>query len=169
MIHGYLLVPKLRIYGAPVLVHWSVGLFAGLCLLWSWSAGLHGLLALLCYLAIILLHEWGHAFVAHRLGLHVYEVQLGFFHGLCLFQKPADFLDEVKVVWGGVLAQFGVAALVLLPLPLFGERLGYYGPVVIVLGFFNLLMACCNLLPGRSLDGGRAWKIVALLWVRWRS
>ncbi|HSC83019.1 MAG TPA: hypothetical protein VLC30_05335, partial [Pseudomonas sp.] len=161
-----LLVPRLRIYGAPVFVHWSVGLFAGLCLVWARGDGLYGLLAVLCYLAIILVHEWGHAFVAHRLGLRVFAVQLGFFHGQCRFQKPADFLDEVKVAWGGVMAQFSVAAAVLLPLPLFGKDLGYYGPLVILLGFYNLLIAACNLLPSPRLDGGRAWKVFALLWGR---
>ncbi|MBC9250554.1 hypothetical protein A9179_09740 [Pseudomonas alcaligenes] len=164
--NGYLQVPGLRIYGAPVFLHSSLGLFVGLCLIWAQGHGLYGLLAILCYLAIILIHEWGHAFIAHRLGLRVFAVQLGFFHGLCHFQKPADFLDEVKVAWGGVLAQFGVAALVLLPVPLLGTDLGYYGPLVIVLGFFNLLIACGNLLPARRLDGGRAWKIIGLLWSR---
>lgn len=168
MNNGYLLVPWLRIYTAPVFLHWSVGLFAGLCLIWAAEYGLYGVMATLCYLAIILIHEWGHAFVAHRLGLRVFAVQLGFFHGLCQFQKPADFLDEVKVAWGGVLAQFSVATLVLLPLPLFGPDLGYYGPVVIFLGFFNLFIACGNLWPARRLDGKRAWKIVGLLWARRR-
>ena len=168
MSDGYFHLAGLRIYGAPLSMHWSVLLFSGLCLIWAWDAGLYGLMAMLCYLMIILVHELGHAFVAHRLGLRVFAVQLGFFHGRCVFEKPANYLDEVLVAWGGVLAQFCLALLVFMPLPWLPDDLGFYGPVVIFLGAFNVAIALGNLWPSRSLDGGRAWKIFPLLLQRYR-
>jgi Zn-dependent protease len=127
-------------------------------------------LAIACYLAVITIHELGHAYVARSLGYDVAAIRVAFFHGSCECEAPHSEWDEVLVSWGGVVAQLAVAGVVLVIATLLGARdPGYFGPVVAFLGYVNLLLALANLAPAAGFDGQTAWRILPLLARKWRS
>ena len=165
----YFRLPGLRIFGAGVFLHISAVIALVLLGLATLNDPLFGLLAVASYFSIILLHEAGHAFVAHRLGLEVLNIQIGWIHGACEYQAPNDELSAIKVAWGGVAAQLLVAIPVLVVATVYPlDDHGIFGPVVIFLGYVNLLIALINLAPSRLLDGGEAWRILPY-WFRNRT
>jgi len=85
--------------------------------------------AIISYLAIIFVHELGHAWVASRLGYEVFAIRIGLIHGRCEFEAPYSLWDAALVSWGGVLAQLLVAAVVLLISSVLPDDSGnYFGP-----------------------------------------
>lgn len=160
----WLRVRRARIFGAPLYVHWSVPVIVALLVSLSLLVGPRiAITASVCYFGIILLHEAGHAFVAHRLGYEVVAVRLSGWHGRCEFEAPETEEHHVMIVWGGVLAQLTVALPMVALMVLVGrENLGYAGFAVAILGRTNLIIAAINLLPLRGLDGATAWRIVPL-------
>ena len=116
------------------------------------------------YLAIIFVHEFGHAFMAHRLGYEVDSIWITFWHGWCRCEAPDNEWNAVLIAWGGVAAQIVVALPALGMLILLGDRdWSYFTPIIVFLGYMNILMAVTNLLPGEETDGRAAWRIVPLL------
>jgi Zn-dependent protease len=170
LIKRYYSVRGLRVFGAPVYLHISAVAVAALLGLSAVRSPIFGAIAIVSYLCIIFVHEVGHAFVADRLGLGVSSIRIGWIHGVCEYEAPGNEWRTVLVAWGGVAAQVTVAAIVLLiaaAIP--GDDLGHFGPVVIFLGYVNLMIAAVNLAPSRDLDGGTAWRIVPLMFRRRRS
>jgi len=164
LLKRYYLVRGLRVFGAPVYLHISAVVIAGLLGLSTVKSPVFGVIAIASYLSIILVHEIGHAFVANRLGLGVFNIQIGWIHGACEYEEPGDEWRTILVAWGGVAAQVAVAIIVLIvaaAIP--GEDLGYFGPVAVFLGYVNLMVAAINLAPSRELDGAVAWRILPFM------
>lgn len=163
-------IPGVRFFGASVLMHWSVLVFALLVMLIDYRRPANGVMAIVSYLALIALHEAGHAFVASRVGARPFEILIGMLHGHCRYHQPYYAKYDYLVAWGGVLAQLAVAipVLVLHRITGFGH-IDPLGPIVAILGYASLLMAAFNLLPLPFLDGGKAWKLPPLLWKEWRA
>jgi stage IV sporulation protein FB len=69
------------VFRAPVFVHWSVFAVVGLMSLVAVSSPLYAVLFIASYLGIIVVHEWGHAFVAHRLGYEIDSIGITALHG----------------------------------------------------------------------------------------
>lgn len=152
---------NLRIFGAPIYVHWTVLAGAAVLLALSFKTPFTALATLGSYLSMILLHEAGHAYLARRAGARVEAVYLGFFHGLCVFEAPPRERDIYVIAWGGALAQLAVA----LPLILLANltpivRWPVLGEVVLYLGYVSLLWAVVNLIPAPGLDGENAWRLL---------
>lgn len=162
-------VPSLSAFGGAVYAHWSVLLAVVLLGLLGLNSPIYAGLAIVSYLAVICVHELGHAYVAHRLGYEVIAVRIGFIHGTCEYEAPHSRWDEVLVAWGGVGAQLIVAATVLVLASIPPQDFGYLGPVVTFLGYVNFLIALVNLAPGGDLDGSIAWGIVPLVVHRYRA
>ena len=162
---------RMRILGARVHVHWSVFAVVLLLALVSLRSPIYAAISIASYLAVIVIHETGHAWVARRLGYHVSAIRIGFFHGRCEHEAPYRESDDVMIAWGGVLAQLAVAVPILIVAKLSGEPdFGYAGPLVAILGQINLMIALVNLAPAPRLDGHIAWRVVPLLrqWQRAR-
>jgi Zn-dependent protease len=167
----YFKVKRLRVFGAPLYLHWSVFLGIGICVLNGTKQPLYALTCVCSYLAILLVHESGHALVTKYLGYRVYEIRLSIIHGLCVHSGDMwSEWHEVAIAWGGVLAQVIVAIAVLLLSLIPGiDRFVVLGPIFAFLGPISLLIALYNLTPVRPLDGAKAWRIVPLLFEKWRS
>ena len=157
-----------RRIGTPVFVHWSVSalclFFLGVGIEWIFTAAT----AMAAYLAMILIHEFGHRAVARRRRCEVLAIELFPLHGRCLY-VPNDALDHAFISWGGALAQFIVAV----PCAIFVMTVGYtrvdpFNAVLAILGFFGPLIALLNLIPVAPLDGKAAWSLIPLLWSRRR-
>jgi len=125
---------------------------------------LAALLSFASVLAILVLHELGHAAVAKFCGLPATGIDIYFFHGICTYQSPEYELEHATVAWGGVLAQailFAGALLMAFVLGWIGPPInGLLNPAVVVLTLGNAVIIVINLLPMRGLDGAIAWKLV---------
>jgi Zn-dependent protease len=156
---------RARILGSRVYVHWSVFAVVLLLALVSLRSPIYAAISIASYLAVIVIHETGHAWLARRLGYDVEAIRIGFFHGHCESDAPLTESDHVMIAWGGVLAQFIVAIPILIAAKLSGKPdFGYAGPVVGILGQINVLIAVINLAPAPGLDGHTAWRAIPLLW-----
>ncbi len=102
-------------------------------------------------LVIILIHEFGHAYVAFLLGYKIDEVLLLPFGGITKIDKKINtpLKDEIKIAWAGVLSQSIILLLtfVLFKINIINEK--YY----IVFKTYNILIIIFNLIPIVPLDG----------------
>jgi Zn-dependent protease len=156
---------RLRSFGAPIYIHWSVFAVVLVLAAISIESPIYAAVTMVSYLGIIAIHEIGHACVAQKRGYDVISIRIAFLHGRCEYEAPDYEWDEVAIAWGGVLAQLLVAAPILVIATLLDRvNLGYLGPIVVVLGYLNLVIALVNLVPAPGLDGATAWRIIPLLW-----
>jgi stage IV sporulation protein FB len=158
----YFRLGKFNIFGAPVYVHWSVLAMIVLIIISYWQSPIIVAIAFLSYLAVILVHEIGHAAVAHKMGYRIFALRVALIHGVCECEAPNYELDEVKIAWGGVLAQIIISILVFTVSGLGADKFTYFGPILVFLGYFSLLIIPYNLIPSRGLDGYKAWRIIPL-------
>lgn len=118
------------------------------------------------YLLIVGLHEMGHAFLARRMGLTAYSIDIHALGGQCRFGGASiSPWQHAVVAWGGVIAQAILLAIALaisiVPLaggPFLAQLLG-------ALIGTNLTIMLLNLAPFPPLDGAQAWRILPL----WRE
>jgi Zn-dependent protease len=166
----WLRLRHVRFYGAPVYVHWSVILVIALLAFMSFKSPIHALVSILSYLAVIAVHELGHAMAARRLGYRVEAIHVAFLHGSCEYEAPDDEKDDVQIAWAGVLAQLAVATPILVLANAFPAfDFGYAAPAIAFLGYVNILLALVNLAPAPGLDGHTAWRVIPLLRSWWRA
>ena len=165
----YYQLGNFEIFGAPVYVHWSVIVAITLILFLYRQSPATVAIALISFFSIILVHEVGHAAMANRMGYRVFSLKVCLIHGLCEYEAPRYELDDVKVAWGGVLAQMLVAMLVFTASSLGARHLSYFGPVLVFLGYYSLLVVPYNLLPVRGLDGDKAWRIIPILYKQFKK
>lgn len=153
-----------RIYGADIRIHVSAWLLIGIIALSTLKTPLVALAAICAYLGLVLLHEFGHAYFAHRLGYAVHEIEIGAFHGHCLHETHGDERDDAIIAWGGVAAQLALALPIIaldLSLSLRGEPV--VGGMIKILGYYSVILAVINLIPVAPLDGARAWRLPRIL------
>jgi Zn-dependent protease len=151
---------SLRIFGAAVYVHQHVLVAMALLLVLALKNWLLAITCLISYVAIIVIHEVGHAVVARRLGYEVSAIRIGLLHGRCEYEHPNSAWDASLVSWGGILAQLLIAAIVFATAAaVSGTFSDYFGPVVIFLGYINIVFAGINLTPRAPFDGYLAWRI----------
>ncbi len=139
--------------GVPIRIHASapIGLyvFSGFRFLPEWWA---------CSLALVLLHELGHALVVRLAGGTATEVMLTGFGGHCAWRGDVSPLGRAAIACGGVAAQL---LLLFLALTLHGLGLVPEGQAAaVVFGaatFSNAWLIGINLLPIAPLDGAEAW------------
>jgi len=160
---GYLTVGRWR--GAPIRLHFSLPLGA---LLFSgfrfepvfWVA----------FFGLVLIHEFGHAMVARRLGQTVLSIDVTGFGGICRWAGSATDYDRSRIAWGGVAAQavvLAVAVAVAFALPAEGSLLR--AQLLSVFIGTNLWLMALNLLPLAPLDGAQAWRLPGQLLARHRG
>ncbi|HUB81172.1 MAG TPA: hypothetical protein VMB03_20355 [Bryobacteraceae bacterium] len=150
-----------QVCGVDVYVHWSILAFAVVILAGTTRKLTSTLIGMGAYLALLILHESGHLFMARRRGYQAFSMALYPIFGLASFEAPDSRVDRALIAWGGVLAQ----AVVAVPLTLYLILAGYtpfepVNAVLVILGGYSLVVALFNLLPVRPFDGSRAWDII---------
>ncbi len=151
-------------------VHWSALLVIGIILVTGYKELIHAIIAATSYFTILLVHEYGHGFVANKLGYKVFETRIAFFHGMCVFEEPYSEEHHIKIAWAGSLAQLLVAIpLIALSQVKAVSDISYLGPVYAFLGYISVFVALVNLAPSQGLDGHIAWRIIPLTYKKWRS
>ena len=160
----YSRIAFIKIFGAPVYIHWSALAFMAFIVIFSFKTPILTVIFMASYFGVILLHEFGHALFAHKLGAQVYRIDLGLIHGVCHYENPYEQKHNSLIAWGGVAMQTAIAVPVLLLAQIsFVEKSQLLAPVVIFLGYINLLVALFNIAPSKLLDGGEAWRIIPIL------
>jgi stage IV sporulation protein FB len=164
--HYWYPLGRLRGIHAALYVHISVVIAFALIALAAVRDPAFAIATLLSLLGLILLHEVGHATVARHLGYATRSIRLSLIHGRCEYDAPPNRWDETLIAWGGVAAQLLIAV----PLCIFDAfwryPLGLFAPVILVLGYWSLIVVVFNLIPTRGLDGWTAWQIIPLLRTR---
>ena len=160
----YYTLNKIKLLNAPVSVHWSALLVIAIIIVAGVKQPIHALIAAVSYFSILVIHELGHGLLAKKYGCTVYEIKIGFLHGVCVYEQPYNEEHDIKIAWGGVIAQLIIA----IPLIVLSQYsvltdISYFGPVYAFLGYISLIFVVFNLAPAQGLDGGKAWKIIPLL------
>ena len=162
-----------RAFGIDVKVHWTflflLVFFAGFGYLQSGNllgvVVMTGLIATL--FAFVLLHEYGHALVAQRLGIEIQDITLLPIGGIARMKSlPERPADEVKIAVAGPLVNVvlafalgGVAYLGFGSAPL--QMVDMHAPGITAgaifsyLALINTILAVFNLIPAFPMDGGR--------------
>jgi Zn-dependent protease len=163
---NYIRAKKLTVCGAPVFLHWSALIVMGGCLATAMSDPLVAVIATASYFGMILVHEYGHAWVATKLGYEVFSIRLSVIHGECTYDASNENTKEAALIaWSGPMAQFMTAVPVWLLswVPAIDES-DAFGPIMAFFGYVGPLMAIVNLAPSPHLDGSRAWSLIPMLW-----
>ena len=158
----YLRFGEFKIFNAPVYVHWSVLAVSVFILVVYFQNLVTVAIAVASFFCITFVHEIGHAAVANKMGYRVFSLKLCLFHGLCEYESPYYEWDDVKISWGGVLAQVLIAILVFTLSSLGARNIDFFAPILLFLGYYSLFIIPFNLLPVRGLDGYKAWRIIPL-------
>lgn len=155
-----------RLGGVPVRVglSWLVivplvgtALFAGVDASLG-SFGARGIVAgagALVMFASVIVHELGHAAMAHRRGIHVDQVVVFLFGGYSeMDMEAAEPTDDIAISAAGPMAS-SVLAVLMMGLALVSPEWAGTRRTLALLGLVNVGVALFNLLPGFPLDGGR--------------
>lgn len=163
---SYVRAKWLNVCAAPVFLHWSVLVIIGVCLATAISDPVVAVVAASCYFGMILVHEYGHAWIARALGYDVHSIKLSVIHGECVYEGGYESTtEEALIAWGGPLAQFAVAVPVwLLSLVPVIDESRVFGPFIAFFGYIGPLIALVNLAPSPHLDGSKAWALIPVLW-----
>ena len=156
-----------RIGGLPVSLHWTVLMAFPWLFLWMHSV-VAALIGTGAFVAMQLLHEFGHVLAARWRGLAVYSIELSGLHGETARAAARSEKDEVIVAWGGVVAQLLLLALAAAAGPLLmgtGSAIALLiaGPVLVVWTQWNVFLMIVALLPIGPMDGSAAWRVIPLL------
>jgi Zn-dependent protease len=150
-----------RISQVDIYVHWSTFLIAALILWGARRQLLPTLAGLTAYLAIMIIHEFGHLIIARRLGYDAFCIEFYPIFGIARCERPRSRFDRDLIAWGGVFAQIVVSV----PIAVCVEVFGYtpwetLNTALAILGTASFCIATFNLLPFRPLDDSVAWDLI---------
>ncbi|TGC09008.1 CBS domain-containing protein [Methanolobus halotolerans] len=124
------------------------------------------LLTTILLFTCVLLHEFGHSYIAKRYGVEIKDITLLLFGGVSSMEEiPRVPSQELRIAFAGPFVSF-VIGLALLGMNFFTASVfsGYADTSVYlmfyILGSINIVLGLFNLLPAFPMDGGRllrAW------------
>jgi Zn-dependent protease len=151
-----------------VLIDWRrIGAGVGI------SAVIFTLILVILIFACVLLHEFGHAFMARQHGVRVHDVSLSAVGGVArMEQLPAEPRAEMLIAMAGPAANFALVVALAPVVLLIGVASGFssledyaltvFDPSVAglttTLLYANVLIIVFNLLPAFPMDGGRVFR-----------
>ncbi len=156
-----------RVGGISLDMHPTFYLLPLIIILDSWPDGLHAvlmsLLALVLIYISVVLHEFGHALTARKLGIPVRHIVLLPIGGMALLERlPRNPTKELLIIVAGPAVNFVIAGLCILALHGWPADLRDATYVELnandILRFLllsNLVLGLFNLLPAFPMDGGR--------------
>jgi Zn-dependent protease/predicted transcriptional regulator len=163
-------ISRVRILGVPVRFHFTFVLFLLALLVLGLGKSRTGPFTIAYLLSLflsVLLHEFGHALVARRFGVHTTEITMLPFGGVSRMERSLKPHEEFWV------ALAGPAVNLLLSLILFAcvywrnqnvdvrnLNVPTDANLLLQVAFGNLLLAAFNLLPAFPMDGGRALRAI---------
>lgn len=136
----------------------------------SWEDAFAGVLFILAFFGIVVLHELGHCLTARRFGIGTRDITLLPVGGLARLERmPEKPGQELLIAVAGPAVNVGIGVLLYLLLPgihtgrpLDGLRFAG-GQLLVNLFYANALMAVFNLAPAFPMDGGRVLRALFAL------
>lgn len=132
-----------RWVGVPVTLHWSWVLIFLFILLSSpqFAVVYAGVFFL------VLLHECGHCLAAQHYNQKIHSITLYPFGGAARMEIPKEPVKELVIALAGPAVN-----LVLIPVFLL---LGSIHPILMTIGYYNMILLVFNMIPAFPMDGGR--------------
>ena len=140
------------------------------------------ILLILLVFGCVLVHEFGHVFMARHFGVRVHDVSLSAMGGVArMEQLPGDSVSEVAIALAGPGASLAIAAAMAPIVLLTGVVSGFssaehyartvfqHSPAGLLTTLFyaNLLIIMFNILPAFPMDGGRVLRAgLSMVWGR---
>lgn len=107
----------------------------------------------------VLLHEFGHSYVALKHGSNIQSITLFLFGGVSSMEEiPRDPKVEFKMAFAGPLTSLFIGSMLLVIYELFrtdNSILNPYLRLVWLIGYINITLFIFNLIPAFPMDGGR--------------
>ena len=151
----------MRLRGVGVYLHWSVPVACVILLAADLKTFDMTLTTILCWLTVLLAHECGHLLAARWKKCYVYGITLYPILGITRVETPRSRFDHAVIAWGGVIAQAALAVpFILWDYALGASRFALVNRVLLIFGYYSLLVAAFNLLPIPLLDGATAWRLI---------
>ena len=158
-----------RIAGIDVYLHWTFGLLLAGAFAFYLLGGatvqvaVAGVLLILAVFACVVLHEFGHAFMARRFGVPTKDITLYPIGGVARLQRiPEHPTQELLVAVAGPAVNVVIAGLIWAGAAAAGASLGMPTGMADPVGHFwpnlfwiNVVLVAFNLLPAFPMDGGR--------------
>lgn len=153
-----------RAVGIDIFVHWSFILAPAFVVYQSWSSGswqivTMALIILFSIFGCVLLHEYGHALMARRLGVATRDIVLTPIGGLARLEgMPRTPKHEFLITIAGPLVNLALALLALVYLGITGQPIDQpqrLQDFALIFFWMNLILFSFNLLPAFPMDGGR--------------
>ena len=153
-----------RALGIDILAHWSFLIFVPVFLVyhgWStqdWQTVLMLIVLGASVFACVILHEYGHALMARKMGVKTRDIILTPIGGLARLEgMPRTPKHEFLITIAGPLVNLVIAAIVfaylwIRGLPFVPRELANYSQILL---WMNLILFGFNLLPAFPMDGGR--------------
>jgi Zn-dependent protease len=132
--------------------------------------------------ACVVLHEFGHVFMARHHGVRVHDVSLSAIGGVArMEQLPVAPRAEILIALAGPAANLALVSALVPPMLLIGVISGFSEPedyalavfqpspagLVTTLLYANLLIVVSNVLPAFPMDGGRVFRAgLSTIWSR---
>lgn len=163
-------IPLGRVAGISLYLHWSWFIVAAIEI--QWHSGRYGsivwnVLEYLAIFAIVLLHEFGHAFACRSVGGTAKQIILWPLGGIAYVDPPQRPGATLWSIAAGPLVNVALVPILWVALH-FGGSAGWQDSMPDVFNFFfalwqiNILLLAFNLLPIYPLDGGKI--LWSLLW-----
>lgn len=156
--------PTFGLVGVWIVYHWGIADGGGLLSM------LYGTMLLACVFTFVLLHEFGHSFMAQHYGIRVRDITLVPFGGIARVEQiPSRPRSEALIAIAGPAINVAIAMAMLPLVLLLGiargfDSLGDYlldldrmtvGGLLTYLFVTNIMIVLFNLLPAFPMDGGR--------------
>ena len=154
---GYLFSFNLK--SVPIYIHWT---FPAGGIFFSFFFGIKDLLGIfsliVAYVALIIIHELGHAIAALRASSKVYSVLVTGSGGWCFADEPEEKSSKFIFYAGGLIAQLLLFFVTILWVTIIGNpenQIGNY--FILVFTFVNVLVFISNFIPSGENDGKKIY------------
>ncbi len=157
---GYLF--SFHLLKIPIYIHWTFpigGIFFAFFFSVKDPIGILSLVT--AYVALIIIHELGHALAALFVSSRIYSVLVTGVGGWCFADEPEKNSSKLLFYAGGLIAQILLFGMTILWVTIFGNPESNAGNYfILVFTFVNVLMFIINLIPSGGSDGDKMYQLL---------
>lgn len=169
-----------QLAGIGIFVHWTFLILPVLVAFSTFSAGgglaavSSAVLLVLAIFGCVVLHEMGHALAARRYGVPTRDITLLPIGGVARLERmPTQPSQELVIALAGPAVNVVIATVLFFALALMGNIEQVFsvsflaGPFLARLMLANVVLVAFNLLPAFPMDGGRVFRSILAMFMRY--